>query len=185
LKSEKEIMFARNRTAKVASVGQADPEGFFNLTNEVLGHALLRMGLGLAFMAHGLSRIWILSAFAESVTGMFAKTGLPEILVVPIAYAVPPVEFIVGVGLLLGLFLRPALVIACLDMWALMFGSILIQKFDIALIQLVYLTVLALLTATLRYDRLSIDGLRRRKEFADARTHPAALSRADEGESLE
>jgi thiosulfate dehydrogenase (quinone) large subunit len=132
------------------------------LTNEVLGHALLRIGLGLAFIAHGLARIGILSAFAESMKGMFAKRMLPEVLVVITAYATPPVELIVGIALLLGLFLRPALVIAGIEMWVLMFGSILIQKFDIALIQLVYLTLLALLTATLRYDRLSIDGWRHR-----------------------
>jgi hypothetical protein len=87
-------MSAMNRTGKAMSVGGADPEGFMKLTNEVLAHALLRMGLGLAFMAHGLSRIGILSAFAESVKGMFAKTGLPEMFVVTTAYAVPPVEFI-------------------------------------------------------------------------------------------
>ena len=87
---------------------------------------------------------------------------LPEVLVVITAYATPPVELIVGIALLLGLFLRPALVIAGIEMWVLMFGSILIQKFDIALIQLVYLTVLALLTATLRYDWLSIDSWRHR-----------------------
>jgi thiosulfate dehydrogenase [quinone] large subunit len=132
------------------------------LTNEVLGHALLRIGLGLAFIAHGLTRIGTLSAFAESMKGMFAKSMLPEVLVVITAYATPPVELIVGIALLLGWFLRPALVIAGIEMWVLMFGSILIQKFDIALIQLVYLTVLALLTATLRYDRLSIDGWRHR-----------------------
>ena len=43
------------------------------LTNEALGHALLRIGLGLDFLAHGLARIGGLSAFAESMKGMFAK----------------------------------------------------------------------------------------------------------------
>jgi|HubBroStandDraft_6_1064221.scaffolds.fasta_scaffold215445_2 thiosulfate dehydrogenase [quinone] large subunit len=132
------------------------------LTNEVLGHALLRIGLGLAFIAHGLARIGALLAFAESMKAMFASSGLPEMLVVITAYAIPPVELIVGVPLFLGLFSRPALVVAGIEMWVLTFGSILIQKFDIALIQLVYLTLLALLTATLRYDRLSIDGWRHR-----------------------
>jgi uncharacterized membrane protein YphA (DoxX/SURF4 family) len=39
------------------------------LTHEVLGYALLRIGLGLAFIAHGLARIGALSAFAESMQG--------------------------------------------------------------------------------------------------------------------
>lgn len=133
------------------------------LTNEALGHALLRIGLGLDFLAHGLARIGGLSAFAESMKGMFAKSGLPEPLVVITAYAIPPVELVVGVGILLGWFLRPALVIAGAEMWVLLFGTNLVQKWDIAGIQLIYLFLLALLTASLRYDALSIDGFRRRQ----------------------
>lgn len=132
------------------------------LTNEVLAHALLRVGLGLDFLAHGLARIGGLSAFAESMKGMFAQSGPPEPLAVITACAIPPVELIVGVGILLGLFLRPALVIAGIEMWVLLFGSCLIQKCDIAGIQLIYLSLLAVLTASLRYDGLSIDGFRRR-----------------------
>jgi thiosulfate dehydrogenase (quinone) large subunit len=132
------------------------------LTNEALGHALLRIGLGLDFLGHGLARVGGLSAFAESMKGMFAKSGLPEPLVVITAYAIPPVELVVGVGMLLGWFLRPALVIASLEMWVVVFGTCLMLSFDIAGIQLVYLFVLALLTASLRYDALSIDGFRRR-----------------------
>jgi thiosulfate dehydrogenase (quinone) large subunit len=132
------------------------------LTNEVLGHALLRIGLGLDFLAHGLARVGGLSAFAESMKAMFAKSGLPEPLVVITAYAIPPVELVVGLGILLGWFLRPALVIAGVEMWVLLFGTCLIQKFDIAGLQLIYLFLLALLTASLRYDALSIDGFRRR-----------------------
>jgi hypothetical protein len=62
---------------------------FMKLTNEVLGHASLRVGLRLNFRAHGLARIGDLSAFAESMKGMFAKSGLPESLVMITAYAIP------------------------------------------------------------------------------------------------
>jgi thiosulfate dehydrogenase (quinone) large subunit len=132
------------------------------LTNESLGHALLRIGLGLDFLAHGLARIGGLPAFAESMKGMFAKNFLPEPLVVLTAYAIPPVELIVGIGIVLGWFLRPALVIAGVEMWVLLFGTCLIQKWDIAGIELIYLFLLTLLTASLRYDGFSIDALRRR-----------------------
>ena len=94
--------------------------------------------------------------------GMFAKSGLAEPLVVITAYAIPPVELAVGVGILLGWFLRPALVIASVEMWVLLFGTSLIQKWDIAGVHLIYLFLLALLTASLRYDALSIDGFQRR-----------------------
>ena len=132
------------------------------LTNESLGYVLLRIGVGLDFLAHGLARIGGLPAFAESMKEMFGKSWLPEALVVISAYAIPPVELIVGIGIGLGLFLRPALLIAGVEMWVLLFGTCLIQKWDIAGLQLIYLLLLALLTSALRYDRFSIDVSHRR-----------------------
>lgn len=132
------------------------------LANESLGYVLLRIGVELDFLAHGLARIGGLPAFAESMKEMFAKSWLPEPLVVISAYAIPPVELIVGIGIGLGLFLRPALLIAGVEMWVLLFGTCLIQKWVIAGLQLIYLLLLALLTAARRYDRLSIDAFHRR-----------------------
>jgi thiosulfate dehydrogenase [quinone] large subunit len=132
------------------------------ISNESIGHALLRVGLGLDFLAHGLSRIGQLPGFAETMKGMFAKSFLPEPLVVVTAYAIPPVELVVGLGIVLGLLLRPALIAGGIEMWILLFGSCLIQQWDMAAFQLIYLLLLSLLLATLQHDRLSIGAIRTR-----------------------
>jgi thiosulfate dehydrogenase (quinone) large subunit len=133
------------------------------ISNESIAHALLRIGLGLDFVGHGLARIGQLPAFAQSMTGMFAKSFLPPPIVAASAYAIPPVELVVGIGIVLGLFLRPALILAGVEMWVLLFGTCLIQQWDIAGIQLIYLLLLSLLLATLKHDRLSIDAMRSRE----------------------
>jgi thiosulfate dehydrogenase (quinone) large subunit len=133
------------------------------ISNESIAHALLRIGLGLDFVGHGLARIGQLPAFAQSMTAMFAKSFLPPPIVAASAYAIPPVELIVGIGILLGLFLRPTLIVAGVEMWILLFGTCLIQQWDIAGIQLIYLLLLALLLATLKHDRLSVDAMRARE----------------------
>jgi len=133
------------------------------ISNESIAHALLRIGLGLDFVGHGLARIGQLPAFAQSMTGMFAKSFLPPPIVGASAYAIPPVELVVGIAILLGLFLRPALILAGIEMWVLLFGTCLIQQWDIAGIQLIYLLLLSLLLATLQNDGLSIDAMRARK----------------------
>ena len=39
-------------------------------------------------------------------------------MVAAAAYAIPPVELVLGVGIVLGLFLRPALIVAGIEIWA-------------------------------------------------------------------
>jgi thiosulfate dehydrogenase [quinone] large subunit len=133
------------------------------ISNESIAHAVLRIGLGLNFVGHGLARIGQLPAFAQSMIGMFAKSFLPAPMVAATAYAIPPVELVLGVCIVLGLFLRPALIVAGIEIWVLLFGSCLIQQWDIAGLQLIYLLLLSLLIATLQHDRLSIGAMRGRK----------------------
>jgi thiosulfate dehydrogenase [quinone] large subunit len=133
------------------------------ISNESIAHAILRIGLGLDFVGHGLARIGQLPAFAQSMSRMFAKSLLPPPIVVAMAYAIPPVELIAGIGIVLGILLRPALVVAGVEMWVLLLGTCLIQRWDIAGIQLIYLLILSVLLATLQHDRLSIDAMRVRR----------------------
>ena len=77
------------------------------ISNESIAHAILRIGLGLDFVGHGLARIGQLPAFAQSMSSMFAKSLLPPPIVVAMAYAIPPVELIAGIGIVLGILLRP------------------------------------------------------------------------------
>ena len=127
-----------------------------------LAHGLARLALGLNILAHGLSRIGDIPGFAAVIEKMFAATWLPAAVVAVTAYAIPPIELSVGALLVLGLFLRPALVIGTLLLCQLTFGSALTQQWDIAGIQLVYVATYTGLLATSGFDQYSIDRLLRK-----------------------
>lgn len=127
-----------------------------------LAHALLRVGLGVNLLAHGLVRLPALATFVAHTEQMMAKSPLPLPLVVAASYAIPFVEITTGALLLLGLFLRPALVLGFLLLILLMLGICLAQNWSVAAEQLVYMLVLAALLATARHDRYSVDAWRAR-----------------------
>ena len=93
----------------------------------------------------------------------FAATFLPAPLVYITGFGIAIGEAIIGTFLFLGLFCRPTLVIGTLLMLLLIFGSALIQQWEIVSIQMIYVAFYAGLLATVRFDRFSLDGLRRRE----------------------
>jgi len=131
-----------------------------------LAHLLLRLGLGMNFFMHGLSRLPNLAGFAAHLEQTMAKTKLPLPLVNAAGYIIPFVELTTGALLLLGFLLRPALVLGSLLMIALTFGICLAQNWTVAAEQLIYLLLLTVLLATARHDRYSLDAWRRRGERA-------------------
>ena len=126
-----------------------------------IAHGLARLALGLNILGHGLSRIGDIPGFAANIEKLFAATWLPSAVVSVTAYAIPPVELAVGALLVFGLFLRPALVIGTLLLCQLTFGSALLQQWDIAGIQLVYVAIYAVLLVAAGFDRYSVDQLLR------------------------
>lgn len=121
-----------------------------------VAYALLRFGLGINFLMHGVSRIPDLAAFVSHTEKMFAKTWLPLPVVVATGYAIPFIELALGAALILGLFLRPVLVIAFLFMCMLTFGVCLAQNWSVASEELIYMIALALLLAGACYNRFAL-----------------------------
>lgn len=137
-------------------------------TDRVAAHALARIGLGINLLMHGLPRMAHWRQFAEHVQTQFARPDLPLPLpgaaVGALVYGIPPVEAAVGVLLILGLALRPTLVVGALAMFPLIFGTNLIGDYAAAGSQLVYLGFYAALLATAHWDYYSTDAwLRRRR----------------------
>jgi thiosulfate dehydrogenase (quinone) large subunit len=128
-----------------------------------LGHALARLALGLNIAMHGYTRLPNINGFASALIKQFAKTFLPAQLVYVTAYVVAIGEALIGTCLFFGLLLRPALVLGTLLMLLLLFGSTLIQQWEIAFIQLTYVAFYVGLLVTLHFDRFSLDALRSRK----------------------
>ncbi|MGH8100846.1 MAG: DoxX family protein [Chthoniobacterales bacterium] len=127
-----------------------------HISDLTLAYALLRFGLGINFFMHGLSRVPNLATFISHTEKMFAKTWLPLPVVLATGYAIPFIELALGAALILGLFLRPVLVIAFLFMSMLTFGVCLAQNWSVASEQLIYMIGLALLLAGARYNRFAV-----------------------------
>jgi thiosulfate dehydrogenase [quinone] large subunit len=119
-------------------------------------YVLFRLLTGLDFFGHGFARIFTgahLSGFAQGMVKSMASTPLPSSLTLASGYAIPCVELLIGILLLLGLFTRYTLILAFLLMFVLMFGITLKQDWSIAMQQLMYgLVLFLLLFARERYD---------------------------------
>jgi thiosulfate dehydrogenase (quinone) large subunit len=122
-----------------------------------LAHGFARVGLGINIATHGLARLGNIPAFASETVKMFAHTFLPSEAVLATAYFIPPAESLIGILLIAGLFLRPALIAGLLVMFQLMFGMTLLQQWAISGLQLFYVAFYAGLLATAGWDYYSVD----------------------------
>jgi thiosulfate dehydrogenase [quinone] large subunit len=125
-------------------------------TEQRQAYLLLRLITALDFFGHGAARIFTgshLTGFAQGMVKNMATTPLPPSLALATGYVVPCVELLIGLLLLLGVLVRPALTLALLLMAVLMFGITLKQDWATAGLQLTYGLILAvLLFARARYD---------------------------------
>ena len=128
-----------------------------------LAHGLARVALGLNIAMHGYGRLPHLAGFANGMVKQFEATFLPGPLVYATGCGIAIGEAIIGTLLFLGLLCRPALVIGTLLMLLLIFGSTLIQQWEIVSVQMIDVAFYTGLFATARYNRFSLDGLRQRK----------------------
>jgi thiosulfate dehydrogenase (quinone) large subunit len=125
----------------------------------VLAYPLLRITLGINIALHGISRILAGPAsFAAGLTKQFAGTALPHFAVQGFGYALPWLEAVIGLLVLLGAVTRVALVAGALLMAVLTFGSALHQDWDVAGLQLIYALVYFVLIGFRRYNGFSVDG---------------------------
>lgn len=133
------------------------------MTNRQLSYALLRIALGVNFAGHGLIRIHNgAAAFAQTTAEHLAKSPLPQSLTYAFSYAIPFVEAILGLTLILGVFTRIALVIGAVFMMLLTIGVTANQQWDIASQQLLYSGVFFLLLFLLEHNQFSLDTILRR-----------------------
>jgi thiosulfate dehydrogenase (quinone) large subunit len=131
--------------------------------NRSLAYALLRIALGINFTGHGLIRIHNgAAAFAQTTAEHLANSPLPPSLTYAFSYAIPFIEAILGLTLILGIFTRVSLIAGTLFMMALTIGVTANQQWDIASQQLLYSIVFFLLLFLLKYNQVSLDTALRR-----------------------
>jgi thiosulfate dehydrogenase [quinone] large subunit len=131
-----------------------------------LAHGLSRLALGVDIAMHGFVRLPKLASFAGGMEKEFAKTLLPGALVYATGCGIVIGEAVIGTLLVLGLFLRPALVAGMFMMILLLFGVCLLEKWDVAGTQLTYVAFYGALLATAQWDRYSADAWRRTRKRA-------------------
>lgn len=113
--------------------------------------------IGVNLLLHGAVRLPKLSAFAHGMADGFEGTWMPPSLALPFAFAIPVIELILGIMILVGLHLRWALVGGLALMCMLTAGVCLQERWDVAGSQLVYGVVLAGLLATRRWSAWAVD----------------------------
>ncbi|AHM62936.1 DoxX family protein [Flammeovirgaceae bacterium 311] len=128
----------------------------------------LRLPLAMSMFGHGLVRLPKLSGFAEGMTEQFKDSILPEILVLPFGYALPFIELIIGILLILGWQTRNSIYAGLLTMAALVFGSSTIESWGAISVQLIHALYFGMLLHFLPKDRFSIDAKLRTDSQTDA-----------------
>ncbi|WP_413586848.1 DoxX family membrane protein [Bdellovibrio sp. HCB274] len=135
-----------------------------NLNHQDIAVSILRIALGINIFLHGVVRFGgNYSKFITWITDTFKDAPLPQWSVVAFAYAIPPVEAIIGLLLILGLFTFPTLIAGLFVMIMLMAGSCLIQNWDIVGIQMIYILLYTVVLFFLNYNHYSIDVIVRKK----------------------
>src|ERR1700744_6144965 len=94
--------------------------------------------MGTAMLIHGVARIGNIPAFVESMLKMFTSSALPAESVRIFAWCTPFVELLIGISVILGLVTRAGLFGGALWMSILIFGSTLIENYNVVGVQLIY-----------------------------------------------
>jgi thiosulfate dehydrogenase (quinone) large subunit len=129
-----------------------------NIPQKSLAYALLRIALGVNFAGHGLIRIYNgVGAFATSTAEHLAKSPLPHGFSFGFSYAIPFLEAILGLTLILGVFTRISLVCGAVFMMLLTIGVTSNQQWDVAGQQLLYSAVFFLLLFLIEHNALAVD----------------------------
>jgi thiosulfate dehydrogenase [quinone] large subunit len=129
-----------------------------NASARVLGYTTLRLAIGVSMLIHGLVRLPKYSAFVDATMKLFAHSPLPAF-----ARITPPVETVIGLLVFFGFATRVGLVVGGLWMVFLIFGSTLIENFDIVGIQLLYSLIFFQLLQHLDHNNISLDFLIRKR----------------------
>jgi thiosulfate dehydrogenase [quinone] large subunit len=122
-----------------------------------IAYLLMRLTVGFSLFGHGLVRIPKLASFHAHLASEFTHSILPSMLVSLTGYALPFVEFGVGVMLVLGLLTKFGLMLGVLTMTILVFGSTTIESFSAIGDQLIHAAILTVLLVFLEYNAHSLD----------------------------
>jgi thiosulfate dehydrogenase (quinone) large subunit len=132
-----------------------------------IAYLMVRITMGFHMIAHGAVRLPILSQFAVDTKKSFAGVNLlglplfPDWLVTIVCYAIPPVEFVIGLLLVMGFKTRLACITGNLLLLVMMFGTVAQKNFATAHVMWWYVLIFAALGALSFADRYSLDHIKK------------------------
>ncbi len=132
------------------------------MINNSITFVILRLAIGTSMFCHGTVRVVKLPEFSAWMLEKFTNSMLPEALVIPFSYALPVIELLIGLLLLIGLFTRVSLIIGGFTMVALIFGSGMIEDWGALPSQMIHTFFFAVLLSHLNYNSYSVDNALKR-----------------------
>jgi len=123
-------------------------------------YLIIRIGIGLNILMHGVVRSGKnKQPFMEAVQKEFTDTFLPKNLVMAFTKVLPMLEVITGAFLLLGVFTEQTIFFGFSIMLTLLFGKALKSDWLIVTLQMIYVSIYAVLIAGIEHNTISIDHL--------------------------
>ncbi|MEP6746431.1 MAG: DoxX family protein [Bacteroidota bacterium] len=122
-------------------------------------YLLARLAIGCSMLTHGLVRMPKLTGFSNWMLGQFQKSMLPAALIKPFSYALPFAELITGILLVAGLFTRIGLIMGSIIMLVLIFGSGMIENWDVIPSQLIHIVFFTVLLIFIAHNDWALDNL--------------------------
>jgi thiosulfate dehydrogenase (quinone) large subunit len=126
-----------------------------------LAYAIFRLTFGVNICFRGIARIFVLGLdnFSAGMMKQFSATWFPAFFIDTFAHTLPWIETVLGIMLILGLKTRLALIVGAVMMTCLTFGTMFLQDFNLAWLQLTYAIAFFLLLATRAWNVISLDTL--------------------------
>ncbi len=127
------------------------------LSNNQLAFLLARVTIGINFLMHGIVRLPKLSKFSDGIVKEFSETILPQFSVEAFALALPFVELLIGLLLIIGFKTRLAAVAGFLVMAILILGTSLREDWGLVGSQMIYVIFFFMLIKNLDHNTIAID----------------------------
>jgi len=120
-------------------------------------YLVIRLAIGMSMFGHGLVRLPKLEAFSQGMVKSFENSMLPEFITMPFSYALPILELILGLFILLGLYTRISAIALSAVLIALIFGSTLVENWGAITAQLVHIAFVAYIIHNIKDNSYAID----------------------------
>jgi thiosulfate dehydrogenase [quinone] large subunit len=132
--------------------------------NQQTAYAIFRLTMGINIFLHGATRILSgVGKFADAMSAGFKDSPLPSGLTWAFLAALPFMEALVGLLLILGLWTRPAVIAGSLLMTTLVFGTALRSDWAGLGLQMVYVLSYYFLISHATRDAYGLDAWRARR----------------------